>query len=131
MFLPPLFLVHYFISGLRFDIKTAVLVHRPTYLEDAIGLAQLHEQWLALEKGLSHPSLGTGKPLLPTPKLQSQPQMSTSQTMPSQNLATLSSGTKVPFRRLSSSEVAQHRAQGLCYHCDEKYTWDHKCKSKP
>ncbi|KAD4981923.1 hypothetical protein E3N88_18594 [Mikania micrantha] len=38
---------------------------------------------------------------------------------------------KVGFRRLTPTEIAQKRAQGLCYRCDEKYTWDHKCKSTP
>lgn len=117
MFLPPLFLVQCFISGLRPNTKTTILIHRPTKLEDAIRLAHLREQCLALEKSSGHPSLGTGRLIFRTPKLQSP-----SQTMSTQNLATLSSGAKVPFRRLSSTEVAQCRAQGLCYHCDEKYT---------
>lgn len=68
MFPPPLFLVHYFILGLRPDIKTTIIVHKPTELNDAIGLAHLYEQCLALERGSSHPSLGFGKPLQPNSK---------------------------------------------------------------
>ncbi|KAH1032046.1 hypothetical protein J1N35_044220 [Gossypium stocksii] len=126
MFLPPLFLVQCFITGLRSDIKMAVLIHRPTELEDAIGLAYLHEQRLVLEKGFVRPSLGAGEPLLSTPKLHPLTQASSSLSSSTQNLAKLSSGANVPFQRLSPG-----RAQGICYHCNEKYTWDNKCKSKP
>ncbi|WVZ84215.1 LOW QUALITY PROTEIN: hypothetical protein U9M48_031269 [Paspalum notatum var. saurae] len=31
-------------------------------------------------------------------------------------------------RRLSPSEMAQCRAAGLCYNCDEKFVYGHKCK---
>lgn len=50
MFFSPLFLVHYFILGLQLDLKTVVLIQKLAELEDAIGLAQLHEQRFALEK---------------------------------------------------------------------------------
>ncbi|PPS18477.1 hypothetical protein GOBAR_AA02111 [Gossypium barbadense] len=78
-------------------------------LEDAIGLAHLHEQRLALEKGSGRPSLGTGRPLLPTLKLQPLAQVSPSPPSSTQNFATPSSDAKVPFHRLSSSEAAQRR----------------------
>lgn len=35
------------------------------------------------------------------------------------------------FRRLSNQELQQHRAQGLCYRCDEKYSLSHRCKKEP
>lgn len=31
------------------------------------------------------------------------------------------------FRCLSPAEMTEHRRQGLCYNCDEKYVHDHKC----
>ncbi|KAH1090916.1 hypothetical protein J1N35_018173 [Gossypium stocksii] len=94
MFLPPLFLVHCFISGLRPDLKTAVLIHKPTELEDIIGLAQLHEQRFALEKGFIKPTLGLGKPILTTPKIVPSSASSIPNTPAPTNLATLSSGAK-------------------------------------
>ncbi|KAD4179495.1 hypothetical protein E3N88_28086 [Mikania micrantha] len=36
--------------------------------------------------------------------------------------------TSIGFKRLTPAELAQKRALGLCYKCDEKYTADHKCK---
>ncbi|PKI35828.1 hypothetical protein CRG98_043799, partial [Punica granatum] len=124
MALPGTFLLHCFISGLRLDIKTAVLAHRPTTLEDAITLAHLHEQRLALEKGFIRPSLGRSPPLLPTPS-----------TPPSSVGSTITTPTtlprKQPVRRLSYAEAQQRREKGLCFYCDEKYTFNHKCASRP
>jgi hypothetical protein len=31
------------------------------------------------------------------------------------------------FRRLTPEELAAKRASGECYHCNEKYSADHKC----
>ncbi|GKE25659.1 hypothetical protein Tco_1441043, partial [Tanacetum coccineum] len=56
-------------------------------------------------------------PLLPTPSTQ---------------LTTLPKTTtsKLPFRRLTQSEMAERREKGLCYNCDKKYTSTRNCKSK-
>lgn len=107
------------------------MVHKPTQQEDAIRLAQIHEQKQAIEKGSIKTSLATGKPLQPNsrfpsisqPTPQQQPLMST----PSTPLTSI----EIPFHRLSPIEAARHRSQGLCCNYDEKYTWDHKCKDKP
>lgn len=125
--LPAHFLVQCFISGLRSDIKHSVLIHRPTTLDDAMQLAQLYERRIILEKSPARPvpTLGTTKPLLPTPSFNPKVHPTASQPPTTQSTATL------PIRRLTPSEAAQRRSKGLCYHCDEKYSWDHKCKSKP
>lgn len=31
-------------------------------------------------------------------------------------------------KRLSNEEVEERKKIGMCFHCDEKYTFDHKCK---
>ncbi|KAM0065899.1 putative nucleotidyltransferase, Ribonuclease H [Helianthus debilis subsp. tardiflorus] len=126
--LPEEFLISCWISGLRSDIKQSVICHGPVTLEDAMDKAQLHERRIQFEKGSGRVSLGSSKPLLPTPKtspLNSQ----TPPIFPAKSSTPATS--KVGFRHLSSTEMAQKRAQGLCYRCDEKYTWDHKCKSAP
>ncbi|KAM0014322.1 putative nucleotidyltransferase, Ribonuclease H [Helianthus debilis subsp. tardiflorus] len=69
-------------------------------------------------------SVGSSKPLLPTPKSN---QNDTTSKPISSSLPT----TKVGFRRLTPAEISQKKALGLCYRCDEKYTWDHKCKATP
>ncbi|KAL4284928.1 hypothetical protein GQ457_16G014540 [Hibiscus cannabinus] len=111
MYLPPPFLVRYFVSGLRGDIKQSVLIHKPATLDDAMDLAQLHEQRILLEKGVGHVSLGGGKPLLPTPKAVGSNVVSNS--APLRSIPPLATTTKVGFRRLSPTEAAHLRAQGL------------------
>lgn len=34
----------------------------------------------------------------------------------------------LPIRRFAPTELQRRREQGLCYNCDEKYTFGHKCK---
>ncbi|PKI47002.1 hypothetical protein CRG98_032627 [Punica granatum] len=124
-----LYLASFYLEGvalecLRLDIKTALLVHRPTTLEDAITLAHLHEQRISLEKGFIRPSLGRSPPLLPTP---STPTSSVGSpiTPPTMLLG------KQSVKRLSYAEAQQRREKGLCFYCDEKYTFNHKCASRP
>ena len=31
-------------------------------------------------------------------------------------------------RRFTPTELQKRREQGLCYHCDERYTFNHACK---
>ncbi|KAJ0614111.1 putative retrotransposon gag domain, aspartic peptidase domain superfamily [Helianthus annuus] len=126
--LPVDFLIRCWISGLRCDIKQSVICHGPTTLEDAMDKAQLHERRIQFERGLGRVSLGSSKPLLPTPKTSPLNSQNPS-ALPAK--PTTPATSKVGFRHLSSAEMAQKRAQGLCYRCDEKYTWDHKCKSAP
>ncbi|XP_022007185.1 uncharacterized protein LOC110906345 [Helianthus annuus] len=123
--LPRAFLVSCFISGLRPDIKQSVLVHKPQTLDDAMEYALKHEQRLLLEKGVGRVSLGSSKGLLPTPK-------TTTSTTSSVSPAQLKSlPPNIGFRKLSPAEIATKRSQGLCFKCDEKYSWDHKCKAGP
>ncbi|PPS16724.1 hypothetical protein GOBAR_AA03843 [Gossypium barbadense] len=38
-------------------------------------------------------------------------------------------GSSAPFiKRLTRAEVAERRAKGLCYNCDESYSMRHRCK---
>lgn len=127
--LPVEFLISCWISGLRSDIKQSVICHEPTTLEDAMDKAQLHERRILFERGVGRVSLGSSKPLLPTPK-------SSTSDIPGNSAGhgkfpTFSPSSKVGFKRLTPTEIAQKRSQGLCFRCDEKYTWDHKCKSSP
>ncbi|XP_021986733.1 uncharacterized protein LOC110883233 [Helianthus annuus] len=127
--LPVEFLVSCWISGLRSDIKQSAIkqsaiYHQPTTLEDAMDNAQLHE------RGLGRVSLGSSKPLLPTPKI-SPSESPTNPSIPSKPSTFTASTAKVGFRRLTPNEIAQKRSQGLCYRRNEKYTWDHKCKTTP
>uniref|UniRef100_A0A251UYX9 Putative retrotransposon gag domain-containing protein n=1 Tax=Helianthus annuus TaxID=4232 RepID=A0A251UYX9_HELAN len=118
--LPQEFLISCFISGRRSDIKQSVLIHNPVHLEEAMEKAQLHENRINMEWGAGLISLGSGKPILPTPKVTPTPSVA--------SVIPPISNPKFPntmgFRRLSPTELAQKKSLGLCFHCDEKYTSD-------
>lgn len=50
-------LAYFFVSGLRLEIKTAVLIYKPTTMSDVVELAHLHEQHIELEKALARTAL--------------------------------------------------------------------------
>ncbi|PKI61179.1 hypothetical protein CRG98_018410 [Punica granatum] len=67
---------------------------------------------------------GRSPPLLPTP---STPTSSVgSPITPPTTLP-----GKQPVKRLSYVEAQQRREKDLCFYCDEKYTFNHKCASQP
>ena len=35
-----------------------------------------------------------------------------------------------PIKHLSEADMREHRENGLCYNCDEKVTWGHRCAEK-
>ncbi|KAM0019501.1 putative nucleotidyltransferase, Ribonuclease H [Helianthus debilis subsp. tardiflorus] len=129
MILPPDFLVSCFISGLRADIKQSVIIHQPGSLAAAMDLAQMHENRINLEKGMGRVYLGNSKPILATPKTPplSLPSPPTNPSTQFQKTPSSSLG----FKRLTSVEIANKRALGLCFRCDEKYSSDHRCKAAP
>ncbi|KAF3626820.1 hypothetical protein FXO37_30196 [Capsicum annuum] len=119
--MPDTLMVKLFISGLRLDIKTNVLVHKPGTLDEAISLAHTHEQRLNLEKGPMQPACARTQPLLPNPQSRS--------LSPSRN--TDVSFAKFPIKRLSSVEMQQRWEKGLCYYCDKKYVANHRSPNLP
>ncbi|KAK5836533.1 hypothetical protein PVK06_012325 [Gossypium arboreum] len=83
-----------------------------------------------MEKGSFKPTFGNNRLILPNLKILPSSLAYPIPAAAAQNLTILSSGAKVPFQHLSLIEAVQHRSQGLYYHYDKKYSWDHKCKSK-
>ena len=101
MYLPLRFIVHCFISGLQPNIKNAVLVSKPTELDEAISLALSHEQRITLEKEQFQPTFSKALGLLPTSKTlafgHSFAALASNATIPSSG--------KLPIRHLSPSEA--------------------------
>lgn len=113
---PDSWLVPLFTSGLRADIQTVVLVHKPKTLDEAFELAHTHEQRLLLERnGSFKPAFTNSPPLLPNPS-------------PYPHNVNCN---RLPIKRLSPMEIQQRREKGLCFRCDEKYSTSHKCKAPP
>ncbi|KAA8517098.1 hypothetical protein F0562_017391 [Nyssa sinensis] len=44
------------------------------------------------------------------------------------NKETTTSNTTLPVRRMSTTELQEQRAKGLCYNCNEKFVPGHQCK---
>lgn len=75
-----------------------------------------------------------GRPPSTAPPVVNNTRPSLSSNGPSPESSLLPSVTKprsatIPFKRLTPSELALHREQGLCFNCGEKYSRGHKCTS--
>eukprot|EP00253_Pinus_taeda_P012384 PITA_12384 len=93
-----------FISGLKEAIKAHVQLHHPPTWIEACKVARNVERALA--------ALATHSNF--TAKGRTTQAHSTTQTL--------------KVQKVSPVEMAESRKQGLCYHCDEKYSPGHKCK---
>jgi hypothetical protein len=117
--------VQLFLVGLGKPLCTDVTLHRSPTLDDVIMLAWAyvqHETVPSLSAPQQHPlSCALSKPSGPA-----------TGTVPVASAASSLSVTKpaLSVRRLTPAEVAQHRKDGQCFHCDAFLTNGHKqvCK---
>ncbi|XP_077219649.1 uncharacterized protein LOC143853808 [Tasmannia lanceolata] len=123
--LPESFLVSFFISGLKLELRRELQVLQPTSLLQTISFARIYEQkfadlrkswkpgWINLVggQGLLHlPPIPSVKPLaLPAPPLRQLP---------------------IRTRQLSKEDMKQKLEKGLCYFCDDRYTPGHDCRRR-
>ncbi|EXB28516.1 hypothetical protein L484_006138 [Morus notabilis] len=107
-----------FISGLRDSLQADVKAHGPTALASAITLARIYEgRNQSTTKWASHPRpTSTPRPSFPSSNRRHESEEKSAST------------PEFPVRRFTPSELQQRRAQGLCFHCDERYTPNHTCK---
>ncbi|XP_061350311.1 uncharacterized protein LOC133295488 [Gastrolobium bilobum] len=104
-----------FISGLKPHICRSVLTLRPVDYHEAFSLARVFEDQ-ATDQKFNHAWKSAPKTvnsLQLTPATNSNPILA------------------IPICRLSQLEMQQRREKNLCYHCDEKYSFGHKCKGRP
>ena len=134
-----------FLNGLKPKIKAGVKMMEPRGLQRMMDVAILVEDWSVGETPEETEGIGRGgrssngrfqaqqgKPAQQTvqglnpqkgrPGSITTPLNNASNPKPSHNRL------KAPFRRLTPAEVAKWKAEGLCYQCDEKYSWNHKCQ---
>lgn len=109
--LPPSVLLSCFVSGLLLKLRREVQALRPLSLPQAVELARLQEDKLLDRRR------GPWPPSLPPPPLVSKP-LTPSASLPS----------KLLLKRLTTEEMALRQDQGLCYHCEEKWSHGHRCK---
>jgi hypothetical protein len=118
-----------FVDGLKSDIKSVVLVHRPKDLDTASSLAILQEEVIE----------GTSIKEKKSAKVESQGHNKTfgksSGNSPSKNTElNKQEGKKSPYSskgkaqgEKASALMAYRKAKGLCYKCGEKWGPQHSC----
>ncbi|XP_026452244.1 uncharacterized protein LOC113352661 [Papaver somniferum] len=118
-----------FISGLKPEISNSVRLHNPTSLSQDFFLARLQEKTLV--SPLKSPF--TKQPTTSTyfNKSSTFTKPTTSPVVSTPINPILQKSTYIPpTKRLTQEQLAQRRAKNLCYNCDEKYVYGHKCKTQ-
>lgn len=124
--LPESYAISCFLSGLKEEIQLAVRMFMPKTLSHTYCLAKLEELKIQAAKK-NRPSVKPmGNPSSPSQK------WNTSQAVP---LLThpgkpTEGIQKRPPRILSAAEMDEKRAKGLCYWCNDKYEFGHKCAKR-
>ncbi|XP_024031413.1 uncharacterized protein LOC112094537 [Morus notabilis] len=137
----------FFITGLKPDIRRELLVSRPLSLIEAFALARAYEarsdearqgarswpKWNPNQFS-SHKTPNQSHLIAPVPSSHPQPQHipPPANQIPQKQttLPPLLPIPPLPIRRLTPAELREKREKGLCYNCDQKYSMNHRCRSK-
>ena len=124
--------VSLFTAGLVESLRIEVELHQPGNLGIAMNLARAFER-KQLCLGASRPTGGWTNP-----RTSSRPVVTPSSsngkgsngiTRPTPTTTNgLGENTTPFFKRLTRAEIAERRAKGLCFNCDDPYTTGHRCK---
>lgn len=123
------YLTSAYLAGLRMDTQMHIRMFRPENTRQCLILGRLYEKAhprKAISGSWSNVKHQTSsvmqKGLLPLPR---------ESTVSNNVEARRSNENGPPLRKfLTSAEMSERRAKGLCYYCDEKYTRDHYLKHK-
>ncbi|XP_077225227.1 uncharacterized protein LOC143858459 [Tasmannia lanceolata] len=121
--LPESFLISFFVSRLKPDLKRELLVKQPHSLLQAFSLPRIYEQKyddLRRSWNTLFPKTTGGPGLLPTLP-----------TFPVKAIAATPL-QQIPMKthQLTKEETRSKRGKGLCYYCDEKFTQGHDCRRR-
>jgi hypothetical protein len=114
---------HLFTGGLPDHIRIDVELQAPQELQRAMALARAYERRATTTTPAGHHRTPRPQPRplpLPAPPTSAPPVLPTPAT-------TTSSVPPRAFRRLTPTEMAERRRQGLCYNCDDPFVRGHKC----
>ncbi|GAU37387.1 hypothetical protein TSUD_22610 [Trifolium subterraneum] len=124
-------LIDCFVSGLDPEIRRDVLIHTPISIVKVVSLAKVYEEKYASNQKLQKnntTNYSTNKPLYNKSENTTRnaaPILNTSPTRP------MSQFQKNPnIKRISPAEIQIRRDKGLCYWCDEKFSFTHKCPNR-
>lgn len=127
----PVFFITQFMDGLRPEIRTAVVLHRPQDLNTAVDLACLQEDVLENVRRDNrrgdfavpvHPAVKFGNSISTLP-VRAQAGMG---TRAEDRRPVEATGLGKTDDKLSALR-AYRRAKGLCYTCGERWSREHKC----
>lgn len=125
-----------FINGLKANIKTEVQLLKLVGLEQIMEVAfQVEERNNVIWFGLTslgpfkskYSSLGYNPYLAQPPNPTLKPLTPVNSNPYCSNIAPKFAP---PFKRLTDAKIQSKQENGLCYHCDEKFIVDHRCKNK-
>ncbi|CAH1433964.1 unnamed protein product [Lactuca virosa] len=111
-----------FIKGLKEGVRSAVRIAEPESLAQAIRMA------IRIDENTTGGSSRSGVSAGP-PKMGQGFQAKTNTTVPVAQVKR-ENGSPSTFKRLTQTELAEKRTQGLCFRCDGKFAPGHKCPSK-
>ncbi|KAK6153045.1 hypothetical protein DH2020_012684 [Rehmannia glutinosa] len=112
-----------FISGLSEELQSFINMFEPHTLQQTIDLGR--KQIYTLE--------AISKRMKPQarPSMNSFPNnRRTDAAIPSQPKPPTNLPVKPPIKLLTASEMAARREKGLCYNCDEPFSFRHRCKQR-
>lgn len=133
-------LLDYFLSGLQDEIRRDVMALSPPSLVKAVALAKLFEEKYTPSSAPKTPSYQTKAPTIFPNRHSYNTKTDTSHSLPKSTLPPLlpTPNTK-PFsqsqkhhqvKKNSPAEMQIRREKGLCYFCDEKFSFTHKCPNR-
>ncbi|TXG71290.1 hypothetical protein EZV62_006225 [Acer yangbiense] len=117
-----------FVSGLKGEIRNSVKMFHPPDLKSAIHLARLQEAAIEAKKFKPWPNK-------PTPNTTPNSHPAVTRWSPTLNQHQPPSQTQkkpetYPIKRLTPTEMKARRDKGLCYNCDEVYSFGHQCAKR-
>ena len=97
-----------FISGLKDVVRSEVKMLCPNTMTKAIGLDKLEEGKIIAQQFSKSNFVPFINMVPQIPRITQSPRTT-------------------PIKHLSKAERWAHREKMLCYNCDEKFTWGHRC----
>ena len=123
-----------FLSGLNVDIRRDVITQRPMTLIRAVSLAKLYEEkYQPVNSNQTHNYSHRYSPIsahtvnfnsAPSNAAKNTTKISLPPLLPTPNTPLLKYNS---VKKISHVEMQLRREKGLCYFCDDKFTFNHKC----
>lgn len=128
--------LNFFIWGLKLEIRRELLMLKPEGLADAMAKAQLfedrHQDILFRSRVHEFRPPSNSRTTQFSPNNGPFPPSAVhTRPLPSNgNQHTSVTPQSFPIKRLSPAELKERRDKGLCFTCDEKFNFGHKCKNR-